>query len=201
MENPFQSPQAVDSDANLPEVGPPYVFAGIGDVNDYIAGWRLKNVGWREQLNRTAGPTCLLGGSIILSSFIYHRLWPISFQSFAKLNQDDYGGLLIVFGMIICGLVATLGWRWRIRRWLNRMTQTYPNETVTFDANGIVVESYVTSTDFQWDDFRGFRNTDRTLVLLFDLPKKFMTLHRSCLKTVDAWPSLLHFVAERLPRK
>jgi hypothetical protein len=34
MDNPFQSPQAMDNDAALPEVGPPYVFAGINVPQD-----------------------------------------------------------------------------------------------------------------------------------------------------------------------
>ncbi len=192
MHNPFQSPQAVDSDAALPEVGPPYVFEGDITINDWLRAADLAGGAGGISTYVTNCLLVLAGITLVLTS--WNDWWK-------KGNVWDGigvgGGLFMTLSMPLLYLFRRAFFA-RTRRLRREM---YGVGKFKIDTAGVETVTEKLSQMVSWNTFTAFRSTNEILILYYRYPRSYVGLVRTQLTNPDAWPSLLRFLAERLPRK
>jgi hypothetical protein len=108
----------------------------------------------------------------------------------------------LLVGCVLLPLVLVLNWTRLFWSYSHQARQKIgifaPSETVVTPEGFSTVTEHAESR-VKWSMFRGFRSSDRVVVLYLQFPTQFLLVSRAKLEDPHQWPLLLELVRDALP--
>ena len=193
--NPYASPEtaATDFPENPAENQEPIVLSGTLSVADVVHAQRLAS--------RALGVGLMLFFLALVGVLSVLLLMGDSAprRSPALLSR----GMLLIAGitLLLVYIVSYAGrylaFSWQARQGLGVFA---PSHTVV-TPDGFATVSEHASSQLKWSLFRGYRISNRVIVLYVQFPHQFLILARDKLEDPMQWPRLVSLVQRSLPRR
>ncbi len=168
------------------------VLSGILSVADVMHAQRLAIRAFRVRTILLFVLPVLLLTSLLLTGFEMRPRSPFLVAQ-----------ILLFLYCIATPLAVVIGY---VRRYLYYRRQSHLQQgvfaptTTVIAPDGMTTKSEHAESRIRWTLFRGFRESDRVIVLYLQFPNQFLIVSRGKLEDQNQWHSLTALVEHQLPR-